>query len=154
MKHRLIRLPVQLLVALINAMAVLLIVACVLVIVVLNRVDTASERITAEVTGAALARLQITPAAFKSRLDSLEGQIATLSAQLADPDLGNRGDLTRQLVELNGNLSGIRQAAKGLGAAGPQITATAFEQAGDLLTRALFALRGCAPVSGPDTPSS
>lgn len=154
LRSRLIRLPGQLLVAMVNATAVLVIVACVLVIVVLNRVDTASERIAGDVTDAAIARLQTTPAEFKVRLETLEGRIAELSERLANPELQERGDLNRQLTELNSNLSGIRQAARGLGEAGPQITATAFEQAGGMLTNTLFALRGCVPVSEPDAPSS
>jgi len=44
-------------------------------------------------------------------------------------------------------------AAKGIAAAGPEVTATAFEQAGDILTKTLFALRGCEPEkASPDVP--
>ena len=48
--RRLVRLPGQLLLALVNATALLVIAACVLSLLVLNRVDTAGERIAGNVT--------------------------------------------------------------------------------------------------------
>ncbi|MEL7524993.1 MAG: hypothetical protein AAFN16_04430, partial [Pseudomonadota bacterium] len=79
---RLKRLPGQLLLALVNASALLVIVACVLVIVVLNRVDQAGARIAGTVTEAALAKLDMTPAALKERLQSVDGTVAALVDQL------------------------------------------------------------------------
>lgn len=151
---RLLRLPGQLLLALVNATALLVIVACVLVILVLNRVDTAGERIAGNVTDAALARLEVSPAEFKTRLETLDGRIAALTEQLKNPDLSDHWEVSQQLKELNGNLAQIKLAAEGLGAAGPDITETAFEQAGKLLTGSLYTLRGCdvpQPVDGPES---
>jgi len=144
---RLIQLPGQLLLALINAMALLVIIACVLVLVVLNRVDTAGQRIAGEVTEAALGRLQVSPAEFRTRLETLDTRIEALSAKLSDPDLGDHWQLTEEIKELNGNLADIRLAAKGMRDAAPQVTEKAFDQAGKMLTDALFALRGCTPAA-------
>lgn len=150
---RLVRLPGQLLLALVNATALLVIVACVLVIVVLNRVDAAGERIAGTVTDAALARLEVSPAEFKTRLETLDNRIAGLSEQLKNPDLSDHWEVSQQLKDLNGNLAQIRLAAEGLSAAGPDVMATAFEQAGKLLTGSLFALRGCEVPQTVDGPS-
>ena len=151
---RLLRLPGQLLLALVNATALLVIIACVLVILVLNKVDMAGERMAGTVTEAALARLDVTPAQFKARLEALDGRLTRLSDQLNNPDLSDHWEVSQQLKELNGNLAQIRQAAKGLSAAGPDITATAFDQAGKLLTDSLFALRGCELPDRIDSPAS
>ncbi|MBN9668985.1 hypothetical protein [Roseibium aggregatum] len=141
--YRLLRLPGQLLLALINATALLVIAACVLALVVLNRVDTAGERIAGEVTQAALSRLKVTPDEFRSRLSALDERLETLSGQLKNPELQDHWQVTEQIRELNRNIAELKVAARGIAAAGPKVTATAFEQAGDLLTKTLFALRGC-----------
>ncbi|AMN54892.1 hypothetical protein ACP90_23655 [Labrenzia sp. CP4] len=152
--RRLVRLPGQLLLALVNATALLVIAACVLSLLVLNRVDTAGERIAGNVTEAALARLQVSPGEFKARIEALDGKITTLAAQLSDPDLRDHWEVAQQLKELNRNLADIRLAAVGLSAAGPEITDTAFEQAGDMLTSALYTLRGCETALEDSEPSS
>ncbi|MCK7610606.1 hypothetical protein [Roseibium sediminicola] len=151
---RLLRLPGQLLLALVNATALLVIAACVLALIVLGRVETAGDRIAGTVTDAALARLDVSPADFKTRLDALDGRLEALSAQLADPDLQDHWEVARQLKELNENLAAIKVAAAGLGKAGPDVTAAAFDQAGELLTDALYAARGCESVTAPEEPAS
>ncbi|MHA7774365.1 hypothetical protein [Roseibium sp. M-1] len=151
---RLRRLPGQLLLALVNATALLVIAACVLALIVLNRVDTAGARIAGTVTEAALTRLKVSPEEFKSRLDGLDGRIETLSKQLANPDLQDHWEMAQQIKELNRNLADLKLAASGLSEAGPEVTAAAFEQAGDMLTGALYALRGCGPLAEEDGPSN
>ncbi|WP_306141120.1 hypothetical protein [Roseibium sp. MMSF_3412] len=149
---RLKRLPGQLLLALINATALLVIVACVLVIVVLNRVDQASERISATVTEAALSKLEMTPAALKERLQSVDGKVAALVDQLETA--GSRDDraLTLQVAELNRTLNDLKAAAQNLGSAGPDITEAAFRQAGETLTETILSVRGCTAMQTDETP--
>ena len=144
---RLKRLPGQLLLALVNATALLVIAACVLVIVMLNRVDQASGRIAETVTEAVLSKLEMTPAGLKARLDTLGARIDDLSQQLQTA--GDRQDLalTRELEALNRNLGELTSAAQGIGSVGPGVTEAAFRQAGTTLTETLLALRGCAPVN-------
>jgi hypothetical protein len=128
---------------LINATALLVIAASVLALLVLHQVEEAGARVAGAVTGATLARLQVTPAEFKDNLENLDDRLKEISARLQNPDLQANADLQRQLTELNANLVGLRQAANGIRSAGPDITAAAFDQAGDLLTEALYTLRGC-----------
>ncbi|WP_209010835.1 hypothetical protein [Labrenzia sp. PHM005] len=140
---RLIRLPGQLLLALINATALLVIAASVLALLVLHQVEEAGTRVAGAVTGATLARLQVTPAEFKDNLENLDDRVQEISEWLQSPSLKADPELKRQLTELNANLVGLREAADGIRSAGPDITSAAFEQAGDLLTDALHTLRGC-----------
>jgi len=145
-RARLARLPGELLRALVNATALLVIVACVLGLVVLNRAETVGERVAGAATDAALARLQVSPEDFGKRLDRLEERLETLNAQLSEPGPGDHWEVAQQLKDLNRALSGISRAAEGLSAAGPDVAAAAFDQAGDTLTDALYALRGCRPA--------
>lgn len=140
---RLIRLPGNLLLALINATALLIIVACVLALLVMNKVEETGTRVAGAVTGATLARLQVTPAEFKDNLESLDTRLSEISERLKNRGEESDAALRRQLSELNANLVGLRQAADGIRSAGPDITAAAFDQAGDLLTDSLYTLRGC-----------
>ncbi|WP_434053410.1 MAG: hypothetical protein RDA78_00435 [Roseibium sp.] len=151
---RLKRLPGQLLLACVNATALLVIVACVLVIVVLNRVDQASERIAGTVTEAALAKLEMTPAALKEQLQSVDGRVAALVDQLETAGARDDRALTLQVAELNRTLRDLKAAAANLGSAGPDITEAAFRQAGETLTEALLSVRGCATLQADAQPQS
>jgi len=149
---RLKRLPGQLLVALVNATALLVIVACVLVIIVLNRVDRAGERIAGTVTEAALSKLEMTPAALKERLQSVDGRVAALVDQLETAGARDDRALTLQVAELNRTLTDLKAAAQNLGSAGPDITEAAFRQAGETLTEAILSIRGCSAMQTDETP--
>ncbi|MEM8702525.1 MAG: hypothetical protein AAGF82_11920 [Pseudomonadota bacterium] len=151
---RLKRLPGQLLLALVNAAALLVIVACVLVIVVLNRVDQASERIAGTVTEAALSKLEMTPAALKERLQSVDGSVASLVDQLETAGARDDRALTLQVAELNRTLTDLKVAAQSLGSAGPDLTEAAFRQAGETLTETILSLRGCRALQAQAPPQS
>ena len=151
---RLKRLPGQLLLALVNATALLVIVACVLVIVVLNRVDQASERIAGTVTEAALAKLEMTPATLKERLLSVDGRVAALVTRLETAGARDDRALTLQVAELHRNLNELKVAAERLGSAAPDITEAAFRQAGETLTETLLSVRGCNAVQADAPPQS
>ncbi|MEO0979298.1 MAG: hypothetical protein AAFY24_18680 [Pseudomonadota bacterium] len=151
---RLKRLPGQLLLALVNATALLVLVACVLVIVVLNRVDQAGARIAGTVTEAALAKLDMTPAALKERLQSVDGTVAALVDQLETAGARDDRALTLQVAELKRTLTDLKAAAQNLGSAGPDITEAAFRQAGETLTEAILSVRGCSAMQTDETPRS
>lgn len=151
---RLVRLPGQLLLALINATALLVIAASVLALLVLHQVDEAGARVAGAVTGATLARLQVTPAEFKENLETLDERIKDISERLQNPELKAEPDLVRQLTGLNANLVGLREAANGIRAAGPDITDAAFEQAGKTVTDALRALNSCEPAATLSMPAN
>ncbi|WP_305988057.1 hypothetical protein [Roseibium sp. MMSF_3544] len=140
---RLMRLPGQLLLALVNATALLVIAACVLALVVLNRVDQAGAQLAGTVTEAALSKLDMTPSDLKSSLQAIGGRIEELSVQMESPGNGDNRALTQQLNALNQNLNDLKLAAQNIGAVGPEVTDAAFRQAGSMLTDSLFALRGC-----------
>ncbi|MTI45761.1 hypothetical protein JM93_00610 [Roseibium hamelinense] len=146
--RRILALPGQFLVALINATSILVIVAAVLVIVMLNRIETASETLAAAATEAALARMEIAPGDLKARLDGLEMRIETLTQALKNPDLPQAPALREDLNRLNNNLAQLNKSAQALSAAGPELTENALKQAGNSLTEIVLALSRC--YSGTD----
>jgi uncharacterized protein YlxW (UPF0749 family) len=152
--RRLLRLPGQFLVAMINATAILVIAACVLAIIVLDRVNGAAEAVAASVTDATLARLQVSPTEFKARLAVLDDRIAQIATKLDQSGANSDGELVRQVAQLNATLADLKLAADGIKAAGPEVTDAAFRQAGTILTESLLALRGCAPATSTPGPES
>jgi hypothetical protein len=81
LEKRLRRLPGQLALALVNATAVLLIVAALLVIVAFNRVEHAAGRISASLTDAVLAQVKVEPARTSS-LQAMQSEIGELRTTL------------------------------------------------------------------------
>lgn len=147
---RLKRLPGQLLLALINATALLVIVACILVIVVVNRADHAAESIAGTVTDATLSRIDMSPAEVRSNLQSINDRVSGLSAKLDAAGSVDKPDLVREIKSLNRNLNEMKLLAKGLGTASPEVADAAFRQAGAQLTDTLLALRGCSLEKGTE----
>lgn len=152
--RRLLRLPGQFLVALVNATAILVIAACVLSIIVLDRVNGAAEDVASSVTDATLARLQVSPTEFKARLAVLDDRIAQIATKLETAGGEKDGELVRQVAQLNATLADLKLAADGIKAAGTEVTDAAFRQAGSIVTESLLALQGCAPVAGTPVPES
>lgn len=140
---RLKRLPAQLLLALVDATALLVITACILLVVVLNRVDHAAETIAGKVTDATISRLDMSPADVRERLQSIDQKISALSAELDKAGTADGGALAREIADLNRNLTEMKSMAQALGNAGPEVTEAAFSQVGELLTNSLYAIRGC-----------
>lgn len=152
--RRLLRLPGQFLVALVNATAILVIAACVLAIIVLDRVNGAAESVASSVTDATLARLQVSPTEFKARLAVLDDRIAQIATKLETAGADQDGELVRQVAQLNATLADLKLAADGIKAAGPEVTDAAFRQAGTIVTESLLALRGCETASEASAPES
>ncbi|MET1413851.1 hypothetical protein ABVF61_16395 [Roseibium sp. HPY-6] len=115
LSDRLKRLPGELLLALVNASALLVIIACILVIVMLNRVDHVGGRIAETVTEATLAKLEITPATLKERLKSVDARLEALLDRLEVADIREDKAIATQIAELNGNLKRLNSSAAIIG---------------------------------------
>ena len=141
--QRLLALPGQLVVALINATAILVIVACVLVLLTLNQVDAVAGNLAGTVTSAALGQLGVSGEGFRERLEKIEARTAEISQQLQDPARANAADLRAELAELNASVSKISSALTALATEAPEMKETAFRQAGQTVTDLLLGLSGC-----------
>ncbi|GGB39189.1 hypothetical protein GCM10011316_09030 [Roseibium aquae] len=144
---RILALPGQFLLALINASAILVIVACVLVLMTLGRIETAGASLADAAAGAALARLDMTSETFQARLDRIEARLSAISTKLQDPEQQNAADLRRELSELTAMLQQVADTARALAVVQPEVTQAAIRQAGQTVTDSLLGLAGCEQAS-------
>ena len=141
--RRIRRLPGQLLVALVNATAILVIVAAALAILAVSRFETAGENLAAHLSREAVTQLGVTPGELKSKLDTLEEKMKSLQAGLAQARQTDDGPLRAQIADLNETLTELKAAVVKLGDAHPQVVEAAIRQIGATLTDTLLQLRNC-----------
>jgi hypothetical protein len=103
---RLRRLPGQLLLALVNGTAVLVILAAVLALVAIARIDGLSDRITATVTDAVMAETGVDPRAALADLQGLRADIRGLSETLTESKVSG-GALVAAIERLEGRLDSL-----------------------------------------------
>lgn len=141
--RRIRRLPGQLLLALVNATAILVIVAAVLAILAIDRFETAGANLASDLTAKAVSQLGMTPEALKSKVGSLEEKMAKLEAGLAEVKQNDDGPLRVQIADLNETLTDLKAAVVKLGDARPAVAESAIKQIGATLTDMLLQLRNC-----------
>lgn len=141
--RRIGRLPGQLLLALVNATAILVIVAAVLAILAINRFETAGANLAADLTVKAVSQLGVTPEALKTKLASLEEKMETLKDGLAQAKQNDDAPLRTQIAELDDTLSELKAAVVKLGDAQPAVADAAIKQIGATVTDMLLQLRNC-----------
>ena len=149
LQKRLRRLPGQLALALINATAVLVIVAAVLVIVAFNRVEHAAGRISASVTDAVFARVRVEPARLTGRLQATATEIRDIRTGIKNIREGGTARveaLEQKVTTLTEMLSGLRDDVKKLTEAKTQLTDEAIRTLGGSVTDGLLRLRNCGPA--------
>jgi len=140
---RILALPGQFLLAFLNATAILVIVACVLVLMTMDRIETAGVSLADAAAGAALARLDMTPQDFQERVAGLDKRMEEISIQLQDPIRVDVRALRPELEALNANFSQVAGAAKVLSEAQPEMVEAAMRQAGQIVTDTLLGLTAC-----------
>lgn len=151
--RRLRRLPLQLLLSLINATALLVIAAAVLVIIAINRLENAGPRLTNAVTTTALANIDVTPEELKTRYEAAVRTTELLKARLSEPGVVQDSRLLAQLTELNGTLAKLEALAGNISTAQPDIIAQGAREIGNTVTSVLLSLRNCElpESSAPET---
>lgn len=141
--QRLWALPGQFFIALLNATSILVIIACLLVLLTLSRVDGIAASLAETVSGTALETLNVTPEGFQARLDRLEEKMDRLSGQLQQTaDIKDAG-LKSELEDLNASLGEISSAVEAVTTSAPDMQKTAFQQAGQTVTDVLLGFAGC-----------
>ncbi|WP_346898839.1 hypothetical protein [uncultured Roseibium sp.] len=141
--RRIRRLPGHLLLALVNATAILVIVAAVLAIIAFNRFETAGANLAADLTAKAVGQLGVTPESLRSKLASLEEQMEALKAGLAQARQNDDGPLRVQIAKLDETLTDLKAAVVKLGDAQPAVADAAIKQIGATVTDMLLQLRNC-----------
>ena len=140
---RLWRLPGQLLLALINATAILVIVAAILALVAFARIDHFAENVVATMTEAVLSKVDLPPKAVLANLRNLTAEVRTLGNALREIKAGEHPALQSEIAQLKEALTVLNVSVDRLGSARSILTDEAIEQLGRTVTDALMKLKDC-----------
>ena len=140
---RLRRIPVQLLLALINATAILVIVAAIAALVAIARINHFAENVVATVTEAALSKVDLPPKDVLANLRNLTAEVRTLGNNLREIKAGEHPALQHEMAQLKEELTLLNVSVDRLGSARSILTDQAIGQLGRTVTDALTKLRDC-----------
>ena len=149
---RLWRLPGQLLLALINATAILVIVAAILALAAIARIDHFAENVVATMTEAVLSKVDLPPKATLVNLRNLTAEVRTLGNALQEIKAGEHPVLQSEIAKLREALTVLNVSVDRLGSARSILTDEAIEQLGRTVTDALSKLRDCPTSTRQVTP--
>jgi hypothetical protein len=149
---RLRRLPGQLLLALINATAILVIVATILALVVIARIDHFAENIVSTMTEAVLSKVDLPPRDVLANLRNLTAEVRTLGNAVREIKAGENPALQFEIAQLKEALTVLNISINRLGNSRSILTDEAIRQLGRTVTDALMKLRDCSSRVGQVAP--
>jgi hypothetical protein len=149
---RLWRLPGQLLLALINATAILVIVAAILALVAIARIDHFAGNVVATMTEAVLSKVDLPPKDVLANLQNLTAEVRTLGNALGEIKAGESPALQFEIARLKEALTVLNISVDRLGNARSILTDEAIGQLGRTVTDTLMKLRDCSSNVGQMPP--
>jgi hypothetical protein len=149
---RLWRLPAQLLLALINATAILVIVAAIVALVAIARINQFAENVVATMTETALSKVDLPAKDVLANLRDLTAEVRTLGNTLREIKAGERPALQHEMVQLRDALTDLNVSVDRLGSATSILTDQAIEKLGRTVTDALVKLKHCSSSAGQMAP--
>jgi hypothetical protein len=138
---RLWRLPGQLLLALINATAVLVIVAAILAVVALARIEHFAGTIVATMTDAVLSKVDLPSKDDLANIGELTGEVRALRNTLQEIKAGETS--VPEIARLNEKLVALSVGVDRLRSARSILTDEVAARFGGTITQALMKLRDC-----------
>src|SRR6476646_11427913 len=149
---RLWRLPGQLLLALINATAILVIVAAIVTLVAIARINPFAENVVGTMTEAVLSKVDLPQKDVLANIRNLTAEVRTLGNTLREIKTGEHPALQPELAQLKEALTVLRVSVDRLGSARSILTDEAIGQLGRTVTDALTKLRDCSSSTRQMTP--
>jgi hypothetical protein len=153
---QLLRLPGQLLLALINATAILVIVAAIVALVAMARINRFAENVAATMTEAVLSKVDLPQRDVLANIRNLTTEVRTLGNTLREIKAGEHPVLQSELAQLKEALTVLNVSVDQLGSARSILTDEAIGQLGRTVTDTLTKLRDCSSSARqmtPDRPS-
>lgn len=150
--QRLRSLPRQLLLALINATAILVIVAAVLVLVALSRLNNVAANVAATMTEAVLSRVDLPAKDALANLRNLTAEVRALGNTLREIRSGDHSIIQAEIARLNETLTGLNTSVDRLADAKLTLTDEAVVRLGQAVTDTLLKLRHCSSTAGQAAP--
>jgi hypothetical protein len=148
---RLRRLPGQLLLALINATAMLVIVAAILAVVALARIEHFAANVVGTMTDAVLSRVDLPSKDVLANVRELTGEVRALRSALRE--IKTRETSIPGIAQLNEKLIALSVSVDRLGSARAILTDEVAARFGDTITRTLMKLRDCSSTARPNDTS-
>jgi len=142
---RLWRLPGQLLLALINATAILVIAAAILALVTIARINHFAENVVATMTEAVLSKVDLPSKDVLANLRNLTAEVRTLGNVLREIKAGEHPALQSEIEQLKEALTVLNVSVDRLRSARSVLTDEAIGQLGRTVTDTLTKLKGCSP---------
>jgi hypothetical protein len=149
---RLRRLPVEFLFALINATAILVIVAAILALVAMVRIDNFAGSVVTTVTEAVLSKIDLPSKDVLSNLRNLTEEVRTLGDTLREIKAGENPIAQSRIERLKEALIAINVSIDRLTNTRTILTDEAIGQLGRAVTDTLTKMRGCASNDGQMRP--
>ena len=149
---RLWKLPGQLLLALINATAILVIAAAILALVAIARINHFAGNLVATITEAVLSKVDLPAKDVLANLRNLTAEVRTLGNALGEIKAGENSVLQFEIVRLKEALTVLNISVDRLGNARSILTDEAIGQLGRTVTDALMKLRDCSSNVGRMAP--
>jgi hypothetical protein len=149
---RLWRLPGQLLLALINATSILVIVAAILALVAISRINHFAENVVATMTEAVLSKVDLPSKGVLANLQNLTAEIRTLGNSLREIKAGENPPLQFEMTQLKEALTALNVSVDRLGSARSILTDEAIGQLGRRVADTLMKLRDCSSNVGQIPP--
>ena len=150
--ERLRNLPRQLLLALINATAILVIVAAALALIVMSRIDHFAENIAATMTEAVLSKVDLPAKDVLANLRNLTAEVRTLGNSLREIRTGDNPLIQVEIARLKEALTALDISVDRLANAKSILTDEAIGQLGRTVTDTLQKLRDCSSNVGQMEP--
>jgi hypothetical protein len=151
---RLWRLPGQLVLALINATAILVIIAAILALVTMARIDHFAGNVVATMTEAVLSKVELPQKDALANLRNLTAEVRALRTTLAEIRAGENPRLQAEIARLREALTTVQASVDRLGNARSILTDEAIGRLARAATDTLVKLRGCSPDRPKMSPGS
>ena len=142
------RLPMQALLALINATAVLVIIAAILALIAITRANNFAENLAATMTEAALSKIDLPSREVLTNLRNLTSEIRTVGNSLRDARESEDSVLRSELARLKEALSTLSMNINRLTSARTILTDEAIGRIARSASDTLMKMKGCAPSAG------
>ena len=149
---RLRRLPVDFLLALINATAILVIVAAILALVAMVRIDNFAGSTVSTMTAAVLSKIDLPSKDVLGNLRNLTEEVRTLGIALREIKVGENPAVQLEITRLKEALTALNVSVDRLANARTILTDEAIGQLGRAVTDTLARLKGCGSNVGQMRP--
>jgi hypothetical protein len=149
---RLRRLPVEFLLALINATAILVIVAAILALVAMVRIDNFAGSVVTTMTEAVLSKIDLPSKDVLANLQNLTAEVRTLGNTLREIKVGENPAVQLEIARLKEALTALNVSLDRLANTRAILTDEAIGQLGHAVTDTLTKMRGCASNVGQIQP--